>query len=261
MANKKITELPAVTSLTTATDVVVCVASNTTSKITIDNMKTSMNIGDTTVTGYTSTSTNPGANEYIEFTNTSQMQAGQVVKVTQGVTETYHLVTNVDTASSPERVYLSGPNLSNGVVVSSIKIVPDSKTVPIDVLFSGSYCISHSAGTDSLIADENKTSLRWTQTNARLVYVAARSEVVDGGASYADINVAISGSGVFTTSVLNADIELNTAASWIAVPAGGIDGAQNQVTFGDEIEIRLTDNGTDGDSQDLTVSLVFAVED
>lgn len=261
MANKKITELPAVTSLTTATDVVVCVASNATSKITIDNLKSTMNIGDTTVTGFTSTSSNPGTNEYIEFTNSSLMQAGQVLKVTQGVTERYHLVTQVDTSSNPDRVYLSGPNLDDNVVVSSIKIVPDSRTVPIDILFAGSYCISHGTGTDTLVADENKSSIRWSQQNARLVYVAARSRVVDGGSNKAQINVAISGSSVFTTNVLSSNITLSNANTWVAVPSGGIDGTQNQVTFGDEVEIRLLQNGTDGDSQDLTVSLVFAVED
>lgn len=257
MANVKISQLPSVTTADKANDKVVLVASGATSNITVGNLASAMGVGDLIISSSDYTA-NPSTNEYIEFSNIGSLQAGQVVKLTQN-SKTYHLVKSIDTAATPDRVHLSGPNLADNVAIvnNTFAILNDSRAIPIDVLFAGSYCISHSAGTNTLIADENKTSLRWTGPTARLVYVAAKTNVADGSAStYAQINVAIDG----TTSAITSDITLDSTA-WKEVADGGMVASQNQVNFGEVIEVKLTNNGGDGDSQDLTVSMVFVVED
>jgi hypothetical protein len=257
MANVKISQLPSVGTADRINDKVVLVASGATSNITVGNLASSMGVGDRIISP-SDYDGNVGANEYIEFTSIGDVKAGQLVKLTQS-SKTYHLIKNVDLLSNPVRVHLSGPNLENNVAIinNTFAVLNDARSIPIDVLFAGNYCISHASGTNTLIADENKTSLRWTGPTSRLVYVAAKTNVADGSAStYASINVSIDG----TTSALSSDITLNST-SWKEVPDGGIVAAQNQVNFGDIVEVKLTNNGGDGDSQDLTVSMVFAVED
>lgn len=257
MANVKISQLPTVSTANNLNDKVVLVASGATSNITVGNLASSMGVGDRIISP-SDYDGNVQANEYIEFTTIGDIKAGQLVKLTQSG-KTYHLIKNVDLLSNPVRVHLSGPNLENSVAIvnNTFAVLNDARSIPIDVLFGGNYCISHASGTNTLIADENKTSLRWTGPPSRLVYVAAKTNVADGSAStYASINVSIDG----TTSCLSSDIVLNNT-SWKEVPDGGIVGTQNQVNFGEVIEVKLVNNGGDGDSQDLTVSMVFAVED
>lgn len=257
MANVKITALPEATSLNTG-DLVCCVAdatgSATTSKITLANLGNSIGIGNTPVNilNYDQT---PTSTQYIDFSDTSGFYAGQGVVLTQS-SQTYHLVTQVDT----DKVYLSGPPLDTATPIVespnlSFFILSYQRSVPVDLVFSGSYCLQ--GNTAGLIARENKSSLRWTGPPARLAYVAAKTATTDGStspASYPAINISIGG-----TASIASDLQLSTT-SWTAVPNGGMIGSQNQVTFGDEIEVQLNASGGDGDSRDLTVSMVFILE-
>ena len=259
MANVKISELPAASTNLGTSDVLVCVQSSTTKSVTVARLGNSLGVGDNVIdkTLYeNSPSTNNGGissgNEYITLTSTSDFSAGQLIKLTQSA-KTYHLVTQVTST----QVHLSGPSIDNGtpIVNDSLATLNDARGIPVDVVFSGAYCLAQSS-TNTLIADENKTSLRWTGPTARLVYVAAKHNTAESGSTKPAINVAING----TTSAMTSDITLANT-NWTEVANGGMVQGQSQVEFGEIIEVKLVNNGSNGDARDLTVSMVFAVED
>lgn len=255
MTTVKISQLDVSPANLATTDHLVCNRSGTTERVTVSRLANSMGVGDTTIDTSTYTAA-VGSNEYITMSNTSAIKAGMLVKFTQGGgATTYHLVKSVTTNT---KISLSGLSIAgNGSIdANSFKILNDARGIPVDVVFSGSYCIDHASPTNTLIADENKTQLRWTGPTARLVYVAARTQQTDGGTDKPDINVSING----TTSAISTDLTLTAANTWYEVADGGMASA-SQVNFGEVIEVKLTDNGTDGDARDLTVSMVFAVED
>lgn len=257
MANVKITALPAVTTLA-KTDILPCVkdvtGTNTTSKITVDNLAGAMGIGDTLIPDANYTAT-PPATTYVHFSDVTNIAVGQLVKLQQNSTTTFHLVTQIDTSTSPKRVYLSGPALDTTAVIvaNTFFVLTNQKAVPADIVFSGAYAIGGT--TNTLINRETKSKFRWNGPPAKLVYVAARNNAADGGSTKASINVSING----TTSALTSDITM-TGTSYNVVADGGIVSGQTDIAFSQELEVKLVGAGTDGDSRDLTVSVVFALE-
>jgi|MDSZ01.2.fsa_nt_gb hypothetical protein len=257
MANVKITALPAVTTLA-KTDIIPCVkdvtGTNTTSKITVDNLAGAMGIGDTLIPNANYTA-RPPQTTYVHFSDVTGISVGQLVKLQQSSTVSFHLVTQIDTSTSPKRVYLSGPALDTtaDIVSDSLFVLTNQKAVPADIVFSGAYAIGGT--TNTLINRETKSKFRWNGPPAKLVYVAARNNAADGGSTKASINVSING----TTSALTSDITM-TGTNYNTVADGGIVSGQTDIAFSQELEVKLVGAGTDGDSRDLTVSVVFALE-
>ncbi len=257
MANVKITALPAVTTLA-KTDIVPCVkdvaGTNTTSKITVDNLAGAMGIGDTLIPDANYTST-PPATTYVHFSDVTGISVGQLVKLQQSSTVSFHLVTQIDTSTSPKRVYLSGPALDTTAVIvtNTFFVLTNQKAVPADIVFSGAYAIRRNY--KHAYKQRNEEQVRWNGPPAKLVYVAARNNAADGGSTKASINVSING----TTSALTSDITM-TGTNYNTVADGGIVSGQTDIAFSQELEVKLVGAGTDGDSRDLTVSVVFALE-
>lgn len=266
MANKKITDLTAATTLNDD-DLFPCVSgvgvSPVTEKITVANLKTVVGTGNTTIVSLSSggdfTQT-PLSNNIIRFSDvaSSGIQAGDLVSFVQNGVENYYLVTGITPQSSDFDVTLAGPVISTAYPIGDITIYSKSRVLSSDLIFSGSYAIN--GATETLINAETRSKFRWNGAKAYLVYVAARNNQADGGATPAAINIRIAKLANLGTSneVLTSDISLS-GTGWQA-SSNTVDSGQYAVEFGDELEVSLVNTGTDGDSRDLTVTMVFGLE-
>ena len=262
MPNVKISQLTSFTSLDT-TDVLPCVknvaGTDTTGKITVDNLATSIGIGDTLLSHTTNYTKRPPTVGTISFASLSMgsrgdLAAGHVVRLTQGSTQKFYLVTAISGSAPSFTVSVSGPPLDTSVDITddSFYVLNNQRAVPVDVVFSGAYAIGGTT-TNTLIQDETKSQLRWHGPPSKLLYFAARNNTADSS-SATSINVALNG----TVSASSSNVSVSGSGSWNSVANGTI--TDTNIAFGEYIEVKLTGVGGDGDARDLTVSLVFAME-
>lgn len=267
MANKKITDLTAATTLNDD-DLFPCVSgvgvSPVTEKISVANLRTVVGTGNTIISSTSGDyNVNPAAatsDNQIAFSNTtnSGIQAGDICSFVQNSITNYYLVKEV---SSGNYVEFAGPAISIAHNIGDITIYSKSRSVTTDIVFSGAYAIN--GATTTLINSETKSKFRWNGAKAYLLFVAARNNQADGSGTPAEINVTVARSGSLSTYN---DIT-NYATGGLALTGTGwnttlnqIDSGQYAINFGDEIEIDLVNSGGDGDARDLTVSLVFGLE-
>jgi hypothetical protein len=254
MANVKISALPAVTTLA-GTDVLPCVkdvsGTDTTSRISVSDLANAIGTGNTLVSNSSYTAS-PVSSDYIQFSDTTGIYAGQTLRLQQNAT-TYHLVTSLGASNE---VYLSGPPLEVGVPIvnDSLFIIDYQRNVAADIVFSGAYAIG--GATDNLISRETRSGFRWHGPPSRLLYVAARTNADDSQSTKATLNVSING----TTGSLTSVITLS-GTSWVGTANGNIPVSNASVSFGQDIEVQLKNAGGDGDGRDLIVSLVFLLEE
>ena len=264
MANIKITELSAVTTLAD-NDIFPCVAavssSAATSKITVENLRTVVGTGNTSIAASNYSST-PAVGNVIDFSSggsgsTAGIEKGNIVSVVQSSNTLYFLVTNVVTDTS---VTLAGPSLctSGANPISVFTVYAAQRAVIVDLLFSGSYAIGGT--TTELINRETSSKFRWNNAKGYFLYAIARQNTVDGS-TQGQIMPTIARSSALSTynDLLSTNITLAGTTAWTA-SSNTVDSAQYGINFGDEIEIDLKNAGGNGDARDLTVSLVFALE-
>jgi hypothetical protein len=261
MANKKITDLNAVTTLNNA-DLFACVSgvgtSPVTQSISVGNLRSVIGSGNTiiAVSSNAFTTTVAANTNLISFSDTvtSGIEKGDIVSFAQGGVTSFYLVTNVVTDTS---VTVAGPLISNLSPIGDITVYSKSRSITTDVVFSGAYAIGGSTAT--LINRETRSVLRWNAPKAYFVFAAARNNQADG-TSPAQINISIARSGSLSTrnNMLTSAISLS-GNSWVTTDRT-VDSSHYVVEFGDEIEVNLVNAGGDGDSRDLTVSLVFGLE-
>lgn len=263
MANKKITQLTAATTLNDG-DLIPCVSgigtTPVTQKISIASMRTVIGTGNTVITVASNDFTpQPLANNVITFSDTvtSGIQAGDVCSFAQNGFTQYYLVTQVSVNTS---VTFAGPPISTAFSIGDITIYSKSRSVQTDIVFSGAYAINGT--TNTLINRETRSRFRWNGAKAYLLFVAARNNEEDGGTD-AEINVSIAKLASLSTR----NNMLTYSSGGLVLAGTGWNTSTNNliaqhyvVEFGDEIEIALVDAGGNGDARDLTVQLVFGLE-
>ena len=261
MANKKITDLNPVTTLNNA-DLFACVSgvgtSPVTQSITVGNLKEVIGSGNTLITASSGAfvTSVPENTNLISFNDTvsSGIEKGDIVSFAQGGVTSFYLVTNVVTNTS---VTVAGPLVSHLSPIGDITVYSKSRSITTDIVFSGAYAIGGT--TTTLINRETKSVFRWNAPKSYFVFCAARNNETDG-TSAASVNVSIAKSGSLSTrnNMLTSALSLS-GTSWVTSDRS-VDSAHYVVEFGDEIEVNLVNAGGDGDSRDLTVSLVFGLE-
>lgn len=266
MANKKITDLTAATTLNDD-DLFPCVSgvgvSPVTEKITVADLKTVIGTGNTTIESLPSGgdfTQNPLSGNVIEFSDvaSSGIQSGDLVSFVQNGQTNYYLVSSVAAQNNNVwHVTLAGPSISTAFAIGDITIYSKSRVLSSDLIFSGAYAINGT--TQTLINRETKSKFRWNGAKAYLVYVVARNDQQDGTlASSINIRIAKANNLGTSNNVLTSAITL-AGTGWQA-SSNTVDSGQYVVEFGDELEVSLVSAGTDGDSRDLTVTMVFGLE-
>jgi hypothetical protein len=82
--------------------------------------------------------------------------------------------------------------------------------------------------------------------------------VADSGAAQPKINVKVDGNLVCTADS-NKGLQLSTAGTWVQTGVN-LSTANYIVARNNVIDVRLTEVGTNGNAQDLTVALTFVLE-
>jgi len=269
MANKKITDLTAATTLNND-DLLPCVsgigATPVTQKITVANLRNVVGTGNTIIPSLPSGgdfSQSALANNVISFSDiaSSGIQEGDVCSFAQNGSTHYYLVTDITFSSPSYLVTLAGPSISTSFNVGDITVYSKSRSINTDIVFSGAYAVN---GTTSfLINRETGTKFRWNGPKAYLLYFVARNNEADGSGTAPEINVTVARADSLGTR----NSVFTFVSGGLPVSGTGWNASSNNVlpahysiNFGDELEVSLLSVGGDGDARDLTVSFVFALE-
>jgi len=103
-------------------------------------------------------------------------------------------------------------------------------------------------------------SCRWEHADAYLVSFAGAMGVVDTGASQPKINVKIGTAVVSNADTSKGATMSGTPKTWVASSPIAIDTTAYDIVRGDAIDIRCTEEGTNGDADCLTVLCTFVLE-
>ena len=126
---------------------------------------------------------------------------------------------------------------------------------PIQLFVEGYYAAAVEA---DLLRDVAKCPIKWMSSDAYLVALSGSGEIVDTGTE-GKFNAEINGAALLTADT-NKGIQLGAANTWVnnfsATDAGGINASNYKISFGQELELSLTEAGGTGDARNLTAILV-----
>lgn len=153
-------------------------------------------------------------------------------------------------------ITIAGGPLDNGNALTQIDYGVQGLVRTLTLMVSGTF---QSGGADSaMLANQMKTFMQWTMTKAYLVNFQVRVASLDTGTNKPRINVALAGNAVGT---LNSNAGLTVLTSSWASTVVDINTTNYVVNFGDSIELKTDANGTNADSNNLTVLAIFVMDD
>jgi hypothetical protein len=196
---------------------------------------------------YTAT---PSSTSQIAMSDTSDVSIGNGIKYTDSRGTYYAIVTAISANTS---ITIAGATLSTGADLTELNVGTD-KTVQLDFVVPGAY----GDGANDLLANDANTYFKWKANKAYLVDFSGVHGTADGTAN-PKVNIKID-SSLVSTNDSNNGIQLSTAGTWVDNSAVAISTTNYEIDRGDSIEVACTVAGTDGDAQDLTVSLAFVKE-
>lgn len=203
----------------------------------------------------------PPVNEYtLAMTDTSDMKVGLPIKYAQGsATIRYAIVASV---TDNANIKFFGEPFGLVNAVDQLWIGLPGLIREECFVFSGDF----DAGAADLL-DTHDTpagtagrAYKWIGPKAHFVGFDHKCKTADTGANGPKVNVKIDGNAVGTK---NTNKGFEVTASWVA-PADGdaveINATNGVTEWGDAIEVALTEAGSNGDAEDLSVILIWVYE-
>ncbi len=193
----------------------------------------------------------------ITMSDTSDMRVGLPVKYTISASDFYGIVKTVTTNTS---IVVAGDGLGSGVTVTNLFVGLPEMVVNMTFMLTGNFNISD---TTTALATIMKTYAEWRLDTAFLVTFYAIQESPDTGSVESTVNILIAGSAVSTENTNDGPFLSATAATWVQNSNQEINNANYGISFDDALEIEITnDTGgdTNGDAEDLTIDLIFVME-
>jgi hypothetical protein len=203
--------------------------------------------------------TTPYSTSVLTFLGTtSDFKAGLPVKWSVGGLTYYGIVTAVSPGAS---ITIAGASL--GVAALSTLYVGSP-----DMVTQKEFLVDTAYGNTAqdLFSAVTYERHRWDKSAAYLVQFSATHGVIDTGAAQPKLNVrvgAVNGSGgdLVSTEDMNKGLQLSaTAGTWTPSSAVAINTSNYRIARGEEIDLRCTVAGTNGDADMLSVTCVFVSE-
>ena len=195
--------------------------------------------------------TTPTSTSVLSMVSLLNINEGDAIKYVDSRGTFYAIITAVD--DSTPSITIAGAPFDTGQEITAL-YVGNNKVIQLDFFISDTY--GDDIG-DLLLADMN-TYFRWHGRKAYLVGFSAIHTKADGTAN-PKINVKIAGSLVSTNDT-NLGIQLSTADTWVDNSAVEINTSNYDINRGESVEINCSAAGTDGDTENLTVSCIFIQE-
>jgi len=193
----------------------------------------------------------PASTSQITMSDTSDVRVGLPVAYTYNGARYYGIVTAVSANAS---MTIAGAPLDVAHAITELQVGLASQVVQHELYIPGDY----DAGVQDLLAVLAKRYFRWQFGAAHLVAFSAVHKTADTGAQ-PKINVKVNGTLVSTNDAAKG-IQMGAAGVWVDNPAVAVSTTNYTVVRGNPIEVRLTQVGTNGNANDLTVSLTFVLE-
>jgi hypothetical protein len=193
----------------------------------------------------------PASSSRISMSDTSDFNVGDPVSVQQGGVWRYFQVVAI---SDDVHIDLAGEGMT-GEDIEQLSRAPAGELLTLPLFVNALY--GDNVIADLLFTDMNWAEI-WTNPPARLVRVRAWNKTGETGAVKPAINVVIdSGAAV---EALSADLSMGGDDVVVNSPNDGVDGANNQINYGDRLRIPIKVAGTNGDAANLAVYAVFVME-
>lgn len=167
---------------------------------------------------------------------------------TGGITYRYNLVTALTTAGV---VTVAGAPLDANYATVTYGDI--TRVVPLTIMIPSRWSTGAST---TLINSLLKTNILWRQGPAYCAQLGAIVDVDDSGANQPRVNCTIAGNYLSTA---NSTAGLQIAETWGYLNTA-INVSNYDIAYGEEIELTTDANGTNDDSTDLTVDLVFVLQ-
>lgn len=193
----------------------------------------------------------PTSTSTVTFSDTSDIAVGKPVRYTYNGTTYYGIITAV---SANALMTIAGAPLDVGHDITALEIGTPGQVVVMDLQVAGAY----GDNTEDVLAGTANRYIRWRKSAAYLVAISATHKTADTGAAQPKLNVKVA-SALVSTEDSNAGLQLSTAGAWVNGSAVAISTSNYDVAFNDDIEVRCTAAGTNGNAANLSVCLVFVI--
>lgn len=194
---------------------------------------------------YTAT---PASTSQLTMSDTTMMEIGLPVRYTIDGAARYGIITTVVEDTS---IAVAGASLSGDVTALS---VGTPEMVVVERFFvPGTY----GDDVDDLLVGDVHTFYEWDRAPGYAVLFAVVHCEGDTGADNPKVNVAVGGDALSTADG-GAGVQVDD--SWRDNEAVAIDTAAYRMVWGDDLEVRCTVAGSNGDAEDLTVHVIFVLE-
>jgi hypothetical protein len=196
--------------------------------------------------------TTPPNTYQITMSDTSDFLVGLPVKYTYASTTYYGIVTAI---SSNASITIAGATLNIGQVLTELAVGNPEMVVQLDAQVAGVW-----DGSVQNLLSTAGMYCKWGRGAACLVTFSATQGTADTGAAEGKVNVKINSNAV-STADSNKGIQVSaTPGTWTDNSAIAISTSNYAITRGQAIEVACTEAGTNGDAEDLNVSMTFVLK-
>ncbi len=197
--------------------------------------------------------TTPASTSTLTMSDTSDMAVGLPLKYVYNSITYYGIVTAVSANTS---ITIAGAPFNVGYPLTSLKVGQPEQVTQLD------FCITSvwDDAVQDLLAEVEERYYKWQKSAAYLVAFSGTQHWADSGASQGKINVKVGGSLVSTEDSNKGITPSATPGTWVNSSAVAISTANYSVDRNDAIDIRCTEQGTTGDAECVTISMIFVSE-
>lgn len=180
----------------------------------------------------------------------SIIKVGTPIKFKQN--DTYYYA--VCTAITSSVITIAGAPLNTGLALQELWYGRPEYLLSVNFFVAGRFALQANT---ALLASVMKTYFQFNFRQGYLVKFLVRAAQNDSGANQPRVNVDVAGNPV-STSNSNAGLAL-PASNW-AETGIDISTANYAISSGTSVEIRVDNNGSNKDAENLTVSVMFVLE-
>jgi len=191
---------------------------------------------------YTAT---PASTSQITMSDTSLLQKGFPLQYKYNDTSYYGLVHDLSASASCD---IAGAPLDTAHDLQALYVGHPSTIMQMQ-FYEGSTCLD---AVSYLIC-----RALWLLGPAYLVTFACRVRVQDSGANMSKINFYCGGANAVSNN--DSDLGIQARTTWTQNPQVDIDTTHYAITYGEDVAVRVTANGSNHDSEDISVSAAFVL--
>ena len=198
---------------------------------------------------YTAT---PASTSQITMSDTGGLSAMLPIRYTYGGTAYYGLIKSVSADSS---IDIQGPTLNVGSDLTKLEVGTPEMLRQIQLFVNGAY----GDGAADLLSSDLGAHVDWDGGDAYVVFLKAVHAVADTGAAQPKVN-AKAGGNLISDNDSNNGIQLSSAGTRVKNPDIAINPSNYKIVRDDVLEVRCTVAGSNGDAEDLLLTLLIVQE-